>query len=157
MRLALQRTVGSLMAVAMLANTACYSFVPMATGTVPATASQVRVVFTAEGTSAMTSSLGPRVVWADGTLSERRADGTIVVGVSQVRLQDGTDHFWSGTGVATIAPNHVQELQHRKVDKGRTRTALVVLAVALVGIASMALGTGGADGSPNAGTVIPPP
>lgn len=157
MRFALRRAVGAVMAATMLMNTACYSFVPMASGASPAPASQVRVVFTAEGTAAMTSSLGPRVVWADGTLSERRADGTIVVGVSQVRLQDGTDHFWSGTGVATIAPNHVQELQHRKMDKGRTRTALVVLAVALVGIASLALGTGGADGSPNAGTVVPPP
>jgi hypothetical protein len=156
-RLGLRRAVGGVMAVAMLANTACYSFVPMASGAAPAAAQQVRVVFTAEGTAAMTSTLGPRVVWADGTLSERRPDGTIVVGVSQVRLQDGMDHFWSGTGMATIAPSHVQELQHRRLDKGRTRTALVVLAVALVGIASLALGTGGADGSPDAGVVIPPP
>jgi hypothetical protein len=145
------------MAMLMLLNTACYSYIPVATGVVPAAGDFVRVRLTEAGMSAQANSLGPRVEWAQGMLSERRPDGSIVVGVTQVRLLDGIDRFWAGQGIVTLAPEHVAEVQRRAVDKGKTRTAGIVLAAGLVGVALMALGTGGAGGGTDAGGTPPPP
>jgi hypothetical protein len=146
-----------MMAALMLMNTACYSFVPVSTGVTPASGDYVRVKLNPDGTAAQTGTLGPRVEWAQGIVSERRVDGTLVVGVSQVRLLDGTDHFWSGQGVATLAPGHVAEVQRRSMDRGRTRIAGVAAAVGLGLIAVMTLGLGGAHGGIDAGGTPTPP
>jgi hypothetical protein len=145
------------MAAAMLVNTACYSFVPLSADIVPVAGDHVRVRLTPEGTAALTGQLGPSVQWAEGTLSERRSDGTIVVGVGQVRLLDGLDHFWTGQGVVAMSPSHVAEVQRRTLDKGRSRVAAVMMSLALLGVAAVALGVGGAHGSPDTGTIPPPP
>ena len=145
------------MALLTVANTACYSFVPLAAGVAPSAGEQVRVHLSAEGSAVHAESLGARVQWAEGTMSERRPDGSIVVGVVQVRRMDGSDHFWSGQGVVTLAPAHVTSVQQRKMDRGRTRTAMIALGVGLVAIASLALGVGGAGGGPDGGGTPPPP
>jgi hypothetical protein len=144
------------MAACMGLQTACYSFVPVGAA-MAAQGEYVRVQLSAEGSAAVTAILGPQVAYAEGTLSERRADGTIVLGVAQVRLFDGTDRFWSGTGRVELAPAQVAEVQRRAIDRGRTRTASVVLAAVLVGLALVALGTGGAGGTPDGGGSEPPP
>jgi hypothetical protein len=145
------------MAVLMLFNTACYSFVPVSTGVAPAPGDYVRVRLNPEGTAAQTATLGPRVEWAEGTVSERRADGTIVVGVSQVRLLDGLDHFWNGQGITVLPPTQVAEVRRRTLDRGKSRMAGIVAGVGLIGIAILALGIGGAGGGTDAGGTPPPP
>jgi hypothetical protein len=152
-----RRLTAVVMAGLMFLNTACYSYVPLATGAVPAAGDQVRVRLSAAGTSELASALGPSVEWAEGLLSERRADGTLLVGVVQVRLRDGLDRFWSGSNAVAIAPSQFAEVQRKTLDKGKSRMASIVLAGALVAIALVALGTGGAGGGPGDGGPQPPP
>ena len=153
-----RRVAGIVTALCMLVQTACYSFVPVAAASaVPAPGEYVKVRLSAEGSAALAQFLGPRVEWAQGTLGESRSDGTVVLGVVQVRLLDGTDHFWQGTGRVEIAPPHMAELQRRELNRGRTRTVSIALAAFLVVIAVAALSTGGAGGAPDGGGTPPPP
>jgi hypothetical protein len=151
-----RRLSGCVMAVLMLFNTACYSFVPVAAGAVPKNADYVRVRLSASGTSELSSQLGPGVQWAEGTLSERRSDGTLVVGVVQVRMGDGLDRFWSGANSVAFAPAQLAEVHVKTLDRGRSRTAAVAFGAALVALALVAIGGGGAQGS-DGGVIQPPP
>jgi hypothetical protein len=144
------------MAVCMGLQTACYAYIPVATG-VASQGEYVRVRLSAAGTNSVVQSLGPNVEFAEGTLSGRRADGTIVLDVAQVRLFDGTERFWSGTGRVELAPAQVAEVQRRALDRGRTRTAGVAIGALLLLLALAALNTGGAGGVPDAGGAPPPP
>jgi hypothetical protein len=152
-----RRLTGLLMAVLLLVNAACYSFVPLATGVSPANGDYVRVRLNAAGTSELASALGPGVEWAEGSITERRADGTLVMGVIQVRLRDGFDRFWSGSNSVAIPPAQVAEVHRKTLDKGRSRVAALGFGGALVALALVALGTGGAGGSAGDGGAQPPP
>lgn len=141
----------------MVFNTACYSFVPVATGVAPPQGEYVRVRLSAAGSAEHTGTLGPRVEWAEGTIAELRADGSLVLGVVQVRLLDGIDKFWSGSSSVTLLPAQVTEVQRKTLDKGRSRSAGLGFGALLVGIFAIAIRTGGAHGAPTDGGTQPPP
>lgn len=157
MQVKARRWFGVAAAAAMAVNTACYSFVPPGGGIMPAAGEHVRVHLTPEGRDALAQFLGPRVEWAEGTLASRDGDGTIVVGVQQVRLVDGSQHFWTGVGVVTMAPAHVAEVHRRTLDKARTRNLSIAVALAFIGLGAIGLNMGGARGAPDAGGTPPPP
>ncbi|MEA3244910.1 MAG: hypothetical protein U9Q74_02010 [Gemmatimonadota bacterium] len=142
-----RRAMGVALGVLMAFNTACYSFVPAAQGLAPQAGDQVRVRFNADGTAGMTSALGPGVEAAEGTLNESRPDGSVVVGVVQVRLTAGVDRFWSGQNVVTIPATYIAGLDVRRSDRGKTRAAIIGGALAIGVIFALALATGGAHGN----------
>lgn len=153
----LRRAVGSAMVVVMLFNTACYAFAAPAPGVAPMLGTQVAVRLNATGTDELARLLGPRVEFAEGTLSEVRADGSVVVGVTSVRALDGIENFWSGQNVVTFAPRQVVEVQVRAIDRQKTRAATIGAIVGIVAIFALALGVGGSHGGSDAGSASPPP
>ena len=140
------------MAGAMMVNAGCYAYVPAPAGAPLAAGGLVKVRLTADGTTNLAQFLGPRVEYADGMLSEVGSDGSIVVGVTSVRLLDGIDQHWSGRSVVTFPAQYVAEVQARTIDKGRTRIAVAATVLALATIVGLAFGVtaargdGGADG-----------
>ena len=152
-----RRAVGSLMALLMALNTACYSFVAPASGVAPAVGTQVRLRLNASGTAELAQFLGPRVEYAEGTLSEVRSDGSVVVGVTSVRVLDGVENSWSGQNVVTIAPSQRVEVHVRTLDKHRTRVATVASIASVIAVFALALVGGVAHGdTPGSGTPPPP-
>jgi hypothetical protein len=152
-----RRAMGVALGMLMAFNTACYSFVPVAAGPAPQVGDQVRVRFNADGTTGMTPTLGPGVEAAEGTLNELRADGSVVVGVVQVRLVAGVDRFWAGQNVVTIPATYIAGLDVRRSDPTKTRTAVIGGALAIAVIFALALATGGAHGNSPVGDTQPPP
>lgn len=152
-----RRAIGVVLGLAMVANTACYAYVPAPTGFAPAPGALVRLRLNADGTTNLAQFLGPRVEYAEGLVNEVRPDGTIVVGVNAIRLLDGIDQFWSGTSVVTFPAPYVAELQRRELDRHRTRIATVGTIVTVIGIFAIALAGGGAHGEPAATGGQPPP
>lgn len=153
-----RRLAGCILGICMLLQSACYAFVPVgATSLAPAAGEYVKVRLNAEGSTALAQFLGPRVEWAEGTLAEYRGDGTVVLGVTQVRLFDGTDHFWTGIGRVEITPAQVAEMQRRELNKGRTRGASIAAGAFLLVIALAALSASGASGDGVDGGTPPPP
>lgn len=152
-----RRAMGVVLGVLMAFNTACYSFVPATQGPAPLAGDQVRVRFNADGTAGMTSTLGPGVESAEGTLNEMRADGSVVVGVVQVRLSAGVDRFWAGQNVVTIPATYIAGLDVRRSDRGKTRAAIIGGSLAIAAIFALALATGGAHGNAPVGDTQPPP
>ena len=140
-----------------LANVACYAYVPMAAGAHPRVDERVRVTLTPQGTMDLAQFLGPRVHIAEGTLARVADDGALVVGVDFVRLLDGVRQPWTGEGVVSFAPAHIDVLSERVFQRRRTVVASTLLAVALVASAVIALRTGGAEGGPGGGGGPPPP
>jgi hypothetical protein len=145
------------MAFSMVVNTACYSFVPAPQGVTQKIGGEVKVRLNAEGTTELARVLGPRVEYAEGTLTSVEADGSVVVGVTSVRLLDGIDQVWSGRSVVTFAPKHVVEVQVRALDKKKTRVASIAAIVGLVTVFALAISGGGAHGTSDPGAAPPPP
>ena len=145
------------MGLAMVVNAACYSFVPAPAGVAPKPGEQVKLRLNAGGTTNLAQFLGPRVEYAEGTLSDVRSDGSIVVGVNSVRLLDGIDQFWSGQSMVTFPPGDVAEVQLRTLDRKKTRIASIAAIVGVIAVFAIALGTGGSHGAPDAGGAPPPP
>jgi len=152
-----RRAIGMVLGLAMLANTACYAYVPAPTGVAPAPGAQVRVRLNADGTANLGQFLGPRVEYAEGFVNEVHAEGTIVVAVNAIRLLDGIDQFWSGASIVPIPPQYVAAIQRRELDRHRTRIATIGTIVAVIGIFALALAGGGAHGEPSAPGGPPPP
>lgn len=146
------------MALSICLNTACYSFVPTAAaGASPKAGQVVKVQLNATGTDELARFLGPRVEYAEGLLSEVRADGSVVVGVTNIRLLDGIDQFWSGQSVVTFAPRQVVEVQARALDKSKTRIATIGGVLGIVAVFLLAFGTRGSHGAGDTGSTQPPP
>lgn len=153
-----KRLVGSFLFVLTAFNTACYSFVPVASGVTPKVGDEVRVHLNATGTAELAQFLGPAVEYAEGTLSAVHSDGSIVVGVGEVRLTTGSDNMWNGQSQITFATRHVAEVQLRQVDRSKTRAALIGGGLAIVAIFAIAIGSGGTKGQPDpVGGGQPPP
>lgn len=152
-----RRAIGVVLGLAMVANTACYAYVPAPTGLAPAPGARVRVRLNADGTATLAQFLGPRVEYAEGLVNEVRSDGTIVVAVNAIRLLDGIDQFWSGASIVPLPAQYVAEVQRRELDRHRTRIAAIGAIVAVIGIFALALAGGGAHGGPDAGGAPPPP
>ncbi len=145
------------MAVLVVFNTACYTFVPPAQGVSPTVGAPVRVRLNATGTDELARLLGPRVEFAEGTLNEVHPDGSVVVGVTSVRVLDGIESFWSGRNVVTFAPRQVAEVEVRAIDRNKTRAATIGAIVGIIAVFALALGVGGSQGGPDAGSGQPPP
>jgi hypothetical protein len=152
-----RRTCGVVLAALMCLNTACYSFVPRASAASPQSGARVRVRLTPAGMAGLAATLGPGVASAEGTLNEANADGSIVVGVTAISLVGGTSQFWNGANVVTFPPDYVAGVDTRMLDRSKTRVALIVGGLAMLGIFVVALGTSGAGGGGSAGPPPPTP
>ena len=153
----LRRLTLSAGASALLLNTACYSYAPVAGGAVPPTAQIVRVRLTSEGTAELARYLGPRVVLVEGTYSRGGGNDAVVVGPDWVELADGQRTNWSGEGVVTIPLKYTQGVEARLFDRRKTTLATVFTVVGTALVALVAFNAGGAKGSPpSAGPGGPP-
>ena len=117
----------------------------------------VKVRLNATGTDELARFLGPRVEYADGLLSEVRSDGSVVVGVTNIRLLDGIDQFWSGQSVVTFAPRQVVEVQVRTLDKHKTRLATIGSVLGVIAVFALAFSGRGSHGAGDTGSTQPPP
>lgn len=151
-----RRRIGVVLAMVMLINTGCFTFVPVAPSVAPKAGQQVRVQLTPDGMSAMEKALGPGVVAAEGTLVSQDAKN-VVVGVTAVQLVGGLDRFWAGQNVTSFPSTIVKGVDVRAIDRGRTRMAVVAASVAVLGIFVLALSGGGSQGSGGPGGGQPPP
>ena len=152
-----RRVIGVVLCLLTCVNTACYSFVPVATGAAPNAGDQVRVRLNAGGKAGMTSVLGTGVEYAAGSLMSRDRDGNIVVGVGSIRLTDGMDRFWSGENVMTFPSRFVEHVEVRTLNRSKTRAAIIGGGLAVVAVFVLALTAGGAGGQPGGGATQPPP
>ncbi len=132
---------------------ACYSYVPVTAGALPAAGERVRIALTPQATISLAQYLGPNVTVVDGMLSSVGADSSLMVAVDVVQTSNGVRQQWIGEGNVVVPRGDVLELRQRAFQRNRSIVAATVLTVSLVGIAIIALRSGGAGG----GGAIPPP
>jgi hypothetical protein len=118
---------------------------------------RLRVELTPSGTTELARYLGPRVAVVEGTLTSVGGDGSMVIAVDQVQLVDGLRQPWTGEGVVTFNTPYVAGVQQRVFNRRLTTIATVAATAVLVGIAVVALKSGGAHGNPGDGTPGPTP
>jgi hypothetical protein len=141
----------------MVMNTACYTFAPVRTGAAPAVGSQVRVKLSAQGASDLAAAFGPGTTYAFGMLNERRADGTIVVGVDGVERVGGARSNWAGANVVTFMPVQVDSVDVKQINRSKTRAAAIGGGLGILAIFALALSAAGVHGQSADGGTQPPP
>lgn len=152
-----RRSAGLVLGALLLLNTACYSYAPVATGVNVGAGTAVRVQLSAEGSQELAGSLGPGTVAAMGMLTERRSDGSVVVGVDAVERLGGARQSWSGVNVITLLPRQITSIDAKTLDKSKTRAAVIGSTLGIIAVFALALATGGVSGSPADGGTQPPP
>lgn len=151
------RALGSASAlIAMTITQACYSYAPVAGAALPVPGERVRVVLTPEGTTELARFLGPNVAVVEGGLSSTASDGALVVAVRFVQLMNGIKQPWTGEGVVSIPAQLRAEVQRRHLLRNQTIVASTALALALVGVAILALRAGGGGSNGGDTGTIPP-
>ena len=152
--LSYRRATVTIGAMALLFNTACYSYQRPTTAVMPAGA-DVRVKLTAEGTQELARFLGPRVVAAEGALVSTRGDGALMVAVDWIELLDGQRQRWNGEGQVAIPRDMTTAAEIKTLDRKKSVLVSIVVAAALVVIAILAIGGGGAHTTADAGGGAP--
>jgi hypothetical protein len=150
----------SLAAVGVLS--ACYQYVPSGT-TVAPVGSEVRLVLTSAGASALVPILGRETTAVDGRVSSLTDDRYVVAVSGTLRREPSLDGVsavsrttWAGE-VVTIPRAAVASVEQRSLEPRRTGFAVVVgaaLAFATVRLITHAIGSSG--GGTDGGTVISP-
>lgn len=126
---------------------------PVTPGALPAPGERVRVTLTPQATISLAQYLGPNVSVVDGVLSSVDAGGGLMVLVDMVQTFNGVSQQWIGEGNVLIPRSDVFDLKQRTLQRRRTIVASVALTLSLVGLAIVALRSGGAGGD----AVVPPP
>lgn len=126
-------------------NTACFSYVPMATS-VPPKGTNVRVELNADGTTDLARFLGPRVGSVDGTVSSVRDDDALVIGVSLVRTVNGQRQPWSGEDFVTFPKAYVASLQQRVLNRRKSYIAGITIATTVLLVTAIVVKGGGGQG-----------
>ena len=154
--LSYRRATVTIGAMALLFNTACYSYQRPTTAVMPAGA-DVRVKLTAEGTQELARFLGPRVVAAEGALVSTRGDGALMVAVDWIELADGQRQRWNGEGQVAIPRDMTTAAEIKTLDRKKSVLVSIVTATAVLVIAILAISSGGAhtDGSAGGGPATP--
>ena len=140
---------------ALFLNTACYSYhvVPYRAA---ATAAPVRVPLTAAGTADLARFLGPRVTLVEGTLASVQPDGSLVIGVEWLEIDDVLREPWTGEGQVTFPAGSYRDVQQLQFNRQKTVLISAIVVGLAVAIGVIALKSGGASLSGN-GTTPPPP
>lgn len=149
----LRRGVVSLL-IAGLANTACYSYVPVSLGTVQSK-EDVRVRVTEAAATRLSKELGAFSIEIDGQIAHEGPD-SVSVGVSIDKSYRGTT---VGTTTQTLFLGRSEVVEVRKREFSRSRTVLVS-AGAVVGFGLLAVGIAqlvDPNGAPDNSTTPPPP
>lgn len=157
MTVRLRRSAGIVFGALLMLNTACYTYAPVTTGVSVGAGTPVRVQLSAEGSQELAGSLGPGTVAAMGMLTERRSDGSVVVGVDAVERLGGARQSWSGVNVVTLMPRHIASIEAKTLNKQKTRAAIIGSTLGIIAVFALALATGGVSGSPADGGTLPPP
>jgi hypothetical protein len=131
----------------------CYSAVPIAPGATPAEGARITVHLTPSGTARVEPVFGPFIVSLDGSREAVAGGDSIAVRVTRTHHQAGMDETRSGD-LVRLARADVERIDGRKLSKGRTGlAALIVVAVAAL-IPSVAGSSGGSG--PQGGPIIQP-
>jgi len=137
--------------VSLAMNTACYSYVPVQT--IPPSSADVRVELSKDGTSDLARYLGPRVIAVDGKLSAIAADGSLIIAVSMVQIEDGPHQIWTGEGDVTFPQGYLTSVQVRTLNKKKSTIAAIAIAASLVAVMEVIVKAGGAGSdTPGSGT-----
>ena len=137
--------------IALLATTACYDYVPVATP--PAPSQTLRLYLTRQGSQSIASQVGPKAAWVEGKVLEAN-DTAYVIGVTALSRESGVDEPWQGERI--VVPHaDVDRAGLQQLSKGRSWLAAAavtgLLAVARVLVSgSDQTGNGGSDGAGNA-------
>jgi hypothetical protein len=124
------RTHRALACAALLASTACRSYVPLA-GPPPPAAREVRFVLTDAGSDSPATYVGPRARTIDGVLLAS-SDSALVISVRDVTRVDGGDEPWKGERV-TIPRSALATTSVSRLSAGRT--GIFAAGAAVVGLA----------------------
>jgi hypothetical protein len=143
-------------AAAMLANSACYAYVPVGAPLAPE-GQQVRLRLTPEGTTELARYLGPRIEGVEGTLAGVAPDGAMAVVVESVATAGGAAQPWTGEGAVIFPAAYVSGVQRSTLDRTRTTLGAVVLVGGLIAIANLALHSARSQPGPGTGAGGPPP
>lgn len=145
MRSSFFRRTGALVAtLGLVSSTACYTFQPIAGA--PAPTSTVQLRLTPDGTTQLTSQVGPDVQGMEGVLTAVRGD-TLLVTVSTIETRSRGTMFMRGATVS-VPINHVAELRVQRFDRKRTALAAVLGTATAVGIV-IGVTQGGSSGGNN--------
>jgi hypothetical protein len=117
---------------------ACYSYVPASSAPLPP-GSVVRATLNSQGTSAVTSRLGPNVVAVDGRLLSMTADGALVMTATAMQLGRGTNQDLLAEDTITFPRVLLSGVEVRTLNRRKTTMAAVAVAgsIATVGIIAM--------------------
>ena len=113
-------------AASLLFNTACYSYLPPAGGTLVA-GSELQIELTAEGSVTLQPELGPRIRLLEGRLRSTESDGAALFDVDQLTSIDGTAALFTGRGAVRIPRSAIARADVRTLDRKRSWTVAGVM------------------------------
>ena len=105
---------------------------------------RVQLTLTDSGTTALASTVGPRVDAVEGNLVADSA-GSYHVEIAVTRARDGTETDWRGERVA-IAHSFVSALAERRFSRSRSTFVGALMTAGVVGITSALRGGGASSG-----------
>jgi hypothetical protein len=115
----------------------CYSYRPLAPTAVPARA-EIRLVFTAEGATALRDAAGFELRQLDGRVVRPLGDSAVLVMPDAIVTVDGDELPWR-RGELLVPWRTVDRPQQRVMDKRRTRGFVAVMGAAFTGVVYFAL------------------
>lgn len=113
-------------AVALLVNTACYSYLPPPGGTLEP-GRDARVELTTEGSATLQAAVGPRIRVIEGRVRNADADGNATVDVEQLTSWDGVAADYAGRDPVRIPRSAIARAGIRTLDRQRSWVAAGVI------------------------------
>ena len=115
----------------------CYSYRPMTTTAVPASA-DIRLLFTSDGAKALRDAAGFELRQLDGRVVRPLGDSAVLVKPDAIITVDGDELPWR-RGELLVPWRTVDRSQQRVMDKRRTRGFVAVMGAAFTGVVYFAL------------------
>lgn len=149
----MRRTASYSLAVAALALSGCYRYVP-GTAADQAAGTEVRLELTADGSQRLSSVIGADVLSLSGRILEV-SEGELALAVGRSLRRSGSEQSWTGERV-NVPRDAIARTDRRTLDRKRTTLASVaaLLGAGLIGAILNSVST---KGNPGGGTTPPPP
>jgi hypothetical protein len=144
----LDRVGPHILALALMAVSACHRYVPVTAATVDPGAN-VAVALTDFGTANLGRLLGMGAGTIEGHLVTV-SDSLLTMSVHVVRQRDGIETFWKGERVS-IPRADIAEIRQRRFSRSKSAVAGVALIAAAVGAVEAFIGVGGGSQPPAGG------
>lgn len=149
------RGAGVVLAASVSMMAGCYSYKPLAAASVPAR-TEVRLVFSAEGTRQMREAAGFEMRQLDGIVVRTLADTAVLMKPSALITVDGDELPWR-RGDLLVPWRTVAQSQQRTIDKRRSRGFAAVMGAVFTGVVYFALKSiaGGGGSTAQSGGGVP--